>query len=83
VLGAVDPLSELADLCSTHGLWLHIDAAWGGGLLFSHTHRHLLAGIHRLKSQCFFYNLFADKKNSQICLLIDFGPNFHLNLKKK
>ncbi|CAB3379000.1 Hypothetical predicted protein [Cloeon dipterum] len=50
VLGALDPLSAIADVCSTHGLWLHVDAAWGGGLLFSKEHRHLLAGIERADS---------------------------------
>jgi len=39
VLGAFDPINEIADLCSEHGLWLHVDAAWGGGLLLSRTHK--------------------------------------------
>jgi glutamate/tyrosine decarboxylase-like PLP-dependent enzyme len=58
VLGAVDPLPELADVCSTHGLWLHVDAAWGGGLLFSHNHRHLLKGIHRFGSKILKINFY-------------------------
>ncbi len=28
--GAVDPLDALADLCATHDLWFHVDAAYGG-----------------------------------------------------
>jgi aromatic-L-amino-acid/L-tryptophan decarboxylase len=27
--GAVDPLDELADLCTSQGLWLHVDGAYG------------------------------------------------------
>ncbi|MBD0743381.1 aminotransferase class V-fold PLP-dependent enzyme [Streptomyces sp. CBMA152] len=48
--GAVDPLPEIADLCARHGAELHIDAAYGGPLLFSPTHRALLRGIERAHS---------------------------------
>uniref|UniRef100_A0A8C4LV11 Cysteine sulfinic acid decarboxylase n=1 Tax=Equus asinus asinus TaxID=83772 RepID=A0A8C4LV11_EQUAS len=50
VLGAFDPLEAIADVCQRHGLWLHVDAAWGGSVLLSQTHRHLLAGIQRADS---------------------------------
>lgn len=45
--GAIDPLPTLADLTRTHGARLHVDAAYGGPLLFSATHRPLLDGLHR------------------------------------
>jgi glutamate decarboxylase len=47
VLGAFDPIPEIADLCSKYKLWLHVDAAWGGGALVSKKHRYLLEGIER------------------------------------
>lgn len=47
MLGAFDPIPEIADLCSKYKLWLHVDAAWGGGALMSKKHRHLLEGIER------------------------------------
>nr|XP_035944537.1 cysteine sulfinic acid decarboxylase isoform X2 [Halichoerus grypus] len=50
VLGAFDPLDAIADVCQRHGLWLHVDAAWGGSVLLSQTHRHLLDGIQRADS---------------------------------
>ncbi|XP_048184186.1 cysteine sulfinic acid decarboxylase isoform X2 [Corvus hawaiiensis] len=50
VLGAFDPLDAIADVCARHGLWLHVDAAWGGSALLSPQLRHLLAGIHRADS---------------------------------
>jgi L-2,4-diaminobutyrate decarboxylase len=49
-IGAFDPLDALADVCAKHNVWLHVDAAHGGPVLFSETHRHLLAGIDRADS---------------------------------
>ncbi|XP_018305751.1 cysteine sulfinic acid decarboxylase [Mycetomoellerius zeteki] len=45
VIGAFDPLREIAEVCKKHGLWFHVDAAWGGGALVSETYRGLLDGI--------------------------------------
>lgn len=47
VLGAFDPLPEIADLCEKNNMWLHVDAAWGGGALVSQKYRKLLQGIER------------------------------------
>ncbi|MFF2010506.1 pyridoxal phosphate-dependent decarboxylase family protein [Streptomyces sp. NPDC058195] len=43
--GRIDPLADIADLCATHGAELHIDAAYGGPLLFSPTHRGKVHGL--------------------------------------
>ncbi|WP_275693367.1 pyridoxal-dependent decarboxylase [Nocardioides sp. TF02-7] len=48
--GAIDPLPQVADAAASHGAWLHVDAAYGGGLLVSRRRRHLLAGIERADS---------------------------------
>lgn len=45
VYGAFDPIVEISTLCKRYNLWLHVDAAWGGGALMSKKHRHLLSGI--------------------------------------
>ena len=49
-LGAIDPLEPIAEVCQTAGIWLHIDAAWGGALLLSERNRTMLAGIARADS---------------------------------
>ncbi len=43
--GAVDPLGELADLCRQHGIWLHVDAAYGGFAVLTKRGRAALDGI--------------------------------------
>ncbi|WP_216592339.1 pyridoxal phosphate-dependent decarboxylase family protein [Verrucosispora sioxanthis] len=48
--GTIDPLDEIAEVCATAGVWLHVDAAYGCGLLVSPTRRHLLDGIERADS---------------------------------
>lgn len=47
VLGAFDPLNDIADLCEKYKLWMHVDAAWGGGALMSRKYRKLLKGVER------------------------------------
>ncbi|GHD28165.1 pyridoxal phosphate-dependent decarboxylase family protein [Streptomyces galbus] len=43
--GLIDPLPDIAARCAAHGARLHVDAAYGGGLLFSERHRAKLAGL--------------------------------------
>ncbi|MEF3116221.1 aspartate aminotransferase family protein [Streptomyces chrestomyceticus] len=47
--GSIDPLPEVADLCARYGTWMHVDAAYGCGLLVSRR-RALLDGIERADS---------------------------------
>jgi len=48
--GAVDPLEELADLAAREGIWLHVDAAYGGFAVLTGRGRALLRGIERADS---------------------------------
>lgn len=49
-IGAFDDLDAIADVCNTHDVWLHVDAAHGASALMSRQHRHKLAGIEKADS---------------------------------
>ncbi|MYE46835.1 MAG: aminotransferase class I/II-fold pyridoxal phosphate-dependent enzyme [Chloroflexi bacterium] len=48
--GAVDPLEAMADYCESEGIWLHVDAAYGGFAVVAEQGRRLLRGIERADS---------------------------------
>ncbi|HWZ44894.1 MAG TPA: aminotransferase class I/II-fold pyridoxal phosphate-dependent enzyme [Candidatus Saccharimonadales bacterium] len=43
--GAIDDLQALSAICRKHGLWLHVDGAYGAAVVFSNRHRDLVKGI--------------------------------------
>lgn len=45
-LGAVDNLEELHRIAKQEKCWLHVDAAYGGGVLLSQKNKSLLRGLH-------------------------------------
>lgn len=53
VMGAFDPLIKIAKICEAYKIWLHVDAAWGGGALFTASHKHLMKGIQLADSVTF------------------------------
>jgi L-2,4-diaminobutyrate decarboxylase len=48
--GSIDPLPEIAELCEQYGAWMHVDAAYGCGLLASLKYRNRIEGIERADS---------------------------------
>lgn len=47
---AIDPLSSLADIRDAEGMWLHVDAAYGGAAALCEELRPLLNGVQRADS---------------------------------
>ena len=48
--GAVDPLDAIADVAAREGLWLHVDAAYGGFFVLTDRGRERFAGAERADS---------------------------------
>ena len=48
--GAVDPLAEMARVAGEHGLWFHVDGAYGALAALDETKRMLFAGIEEADS---------------------------------
>ena len=70
--GSIDPLPELASIAQSAGAWLHVDAAYGGALLFSAQHRGKLLGIEAADSLGLdFHKLFWQPIPCSALLLAD------------
>ncbi|MDZ8261483.1 pyridoxal-dependent aspartate 1-decarboxylase PanP [Nostoc sp. ChiQUE01b] len=48
--GTVDPLEDIAKIAQENNIHFHVDAAWGGPVIFSRKHQHKLAGIEKADS---------------------------------
>lgn len=53
VTGSIDPLPELATICEQEDLWFHVDASYGGAVIFSDKYRHLRQGCEQADSITF------------------------------
>ncbi|WP_198655782.1 aspartate aminotransferase family protein [Salinicola sp. CR57] len=70
--GSIDPIPAIAERCRQRGIWLHVDAAYGGGLLLSRRHRHWLAGIEQADSVSIDYHkTFFQPVSCSACLVRD------------
>jgi aromatic-L-amino-acid decarboxylase len=47
---SIDPVAAAADVCAEHGMWLHVDAAYGGSAAVVPALRHVLDGCERADS---------------------------------
>ncbi len=67
--GSIDPLPEIARLCERYGTWMHVDAAYGCGLLVSRR-RGLLEGVQHADSVTVDYHKSFFQPVSSSALLV-------------
>ena len=73
-LGCVDPIAGIAEAAPGAGVWLHVDAAYGCGLLVSTRRRHLLDGIERADSVTVDFHKSFFQPISSSAIIVRHGP---------
>ncbi|MEQ9296982.1 MAG: aminotransferase class V-fold PLP-dependent enzyme [Cyclobacteriaceae bacterium] len=68
VLGAFDPIDSIADITEKYGIWLHVDGAYCGSVIFSDKYKHLVKGAERTDS--FSYNAHKMLGTPMTCSII-------------
>ena len=53
VLGAFDAIEPVVKLAKTHNIWVHVDGAYCGSVLFSNRYRSLIKGVEQVDSFSF------------------------------
>jgi aromatic-L-amino-acid decarboxylase len=68
--GAIDPLAEIADVCAEHGLWFHVDGAYGALAMLAPELRPSFAGIERADSIAFDPHKWLYTPHSGGCVVV-------------
>ena len=77
VLGAFDPIDEIADITEKYDIWLHVDGAYCGSVIFSEKYKHLVKGVER--SNSFSYNAHKMLGTPLTCSIILVNDKKHLH----
>jgi aromatic-L-amino-acid decarboxylase len=72
-VGSVDDLDSLADICSEHELWFHVDGAFGALAFLCPEIRPRLRGIERAHSLAFDFHKWMHIQYDAGCLLVRNG----------
>ena len=76
VLGAFDPIDKIADISEKYNMWLHVDGAYCGSVIFSEKYKHLIKGVER--SNSFSYNAHKMLGTPLTCSIILVNDKKHL-----
>jgi len=75
--GAIDPIDGLAGVAEEHGLWLHVDAAYGGFAVLSSAGRSLFPGLERADSITLDPHKWLYQPFEAGCVLVRDGGRLH------
>ena len=50
LLGAFDPINEIAEIAKQHNIWLHVDGSFGGSIILSKKYKYLFNGLEKADS---------------------------------
>ena len=68
--GAFDDLTAIAAICQQHGLWFHVDGAFGALAILSPEQRHLVHGIEQADSLAFDMHKWLHVPYDAGCILV-------------
>lgn len=77
VLGAFDPVKSISEICKKHNIWLHVDGAYCGSVLFSSKYKHLIEGVEDADS--FSFNAHKMMGTPLTCSIIVVKDKKYLN----
>ena len=77
VLGAFDPIDKIADITEKYKMWLHVDGAYCGSVIFSEKYKYLIKGVER--SNSFSYNAHKMIGTPMTCSIILVNDKKHLH----
>ena len=77
VLGAFDPIDKIADITERYNIWLHVDGAYCGSVIFSEKYKYLVKGVER--SNSFSYNAHKMLGTPLTCSIILVNDKKHLH----
>ena len=76
VLGAFDSIQEIQPVCNKYKVWLHVDGAYCGAVIFSNKYRHLVEGLSETNS--FSFNAHKMLNTTLTCSIILTRDKKHL-----
>lgn len=67
--GSIDPLDKIAKVAKTYNMWMHVDGAFGGSILFSDIYNNLAKGIEEADSLSWDTHKWAMQVYSCSCII--------------